>query len=285
MGKVQNVMTQAKAITAIAMAMAGLGLLSAQSSATQLKRVAPDMSEEAPPSRPAPPSVLAILAHPDDEITIAPILSRIARSGGQVAVIFATSGDAGPGLSGLEPGEQLATLREQEASCSAFALGLGEPTFWRLADGTLGHMAHGINSTAKRALPLISAAIAEHKPQVVMTWGPDGGYGHADHRMISAAITQVIARMGPERPDLLYAAFPQAAEGAIPGFDNWATTHPSLLTDRIRYQIADLQATEIAVSCYESQFPKEARESLAGMLHQHVWKGTIHFRSAFFKTP
>ena len=64
-------------------------------------------AEEAQASPPAPgqatrdadaPSILAILAHPDDELTIAPVLARTARSGGDVTLIFATSSEA-PGPS------------------------------------------------------------------------------------------------------------------------------------------------------------------------------------------
>ena len=232
-------------------------------------------------TRPAPPSILAILAHPDDEVTIAPILSKIARTDGVVTLVFATSGNAGPGLSGLEPGERLARRREREGRCAAFALGLEEPTFWQLGDGTLGTMARAPDSPAMRTLSLVEDAIAESKPDVVVTWGPDGGYGHADHRMISALVTQVMARKGPGRPDLLYAAFPQDAEGVLPGFEGWATTHPSLITDRIRYDQADLEATEAALQCYESQFPPAVRDQLVELLHTQVWRGTIQFRSAF----
>ena len=153
------------------------------------------------PARAAPPSVLAILAHPDDEITIAPVLSRIARSGGEVTLIYATSGDAGPGSSGLADPIAIAKLREKEGRCAAFALGLDEPTFWDLGDGELATMAPAPDSAAKRALDKIRTAIAKAQPEVVMTWGPDGGYGHADHRMVSALVTQSVASMGPNRPD------------------------------------------------------------------------------------
>ncbi|MEO0872684.1 MAG: PIG-L family deacetylase, partial [Pseudomonadota bacterium] len=207
------------------------------------------------PARPSPPSVLVILAHPDDEITIAPVLTRIARDGGDVTLIFATSGDAGPVVSGVEPGERLAKRRQREGRCAAFAMGLEEPTFWQLGDGALASMARAPDSTAKRALALTREAIAETKPDVIMTWGPDGGYGHADHRIISAIVTQVVAGTGPLRPDLLYTAFPQLEEGALPQFESWAGTHPSLLSDRIRYRPEDLAPAREALACYESQFP------------------------------
>ena len=227
------------------------------------------------------PSVLAVLAHPDDEITIAPVLARIKREGGEVRLVFAPSGDAGPGSSCLEPGEALAELRANEARCSAFSLGLDEPVFWELGDGTLATMARTEDSAAKQAIGLIAEAIRLHKPSVVMTWGPDGGYGHSDHRMISAAVTQVIAGLGPQRPDLLYAAFPQTEAQDLPEFERWATVHPDLITDRIRYQRSDLDAARDALACYQSQFPAPVREALIPMLHERVWRGAVTFRLAF----
>ena len=245
------------------------------------------------PTQPAtrvagPPSVLAILAHPDDEITMAPILARIAREGGGVTIVFATSGDAGPGVSDMAPGKDLAELRENEARCAAFALGVPEPTFWQYGDGTLASIARGdltenndADNDAGTITARITAIIAETGPHAVMTWGPDGGYGHADHRMISNAVTQAVQSMGDGRPDLLYAAFPKSDDEGLPGFEGWATIHPSLITDRIRYQPADLEATRGAVACYQSQFPDAARAALPDILHSQLWQGTVYFRLAF----
>lgn len=231
------------------------------------------------------PSVLAILSHPDDEIIIAPVLARIARERGEVTLVFATSGDAGPGTSGLAKGAELAELRENEARCSAFALGLEEPIFWQFGDGTLANEARNTQDGMRDMGERIAGLIAVHRPTVVMTWGPDGGYGHADHRMTSSAVTQIVQAMGPQRPDLLYAAFPAAVsedgEVELPGFDGWARTHPSLVTDRIAYEVPDLDAAIAAVGCYESQFDAAARRVLAGTLHQRVWRGNVPFRLAF----
>lgn len=231
--------------------------------------------------------MLAIFAHPDDEITIAPVLSRIARTGGEVTLVFATSGDAGPGVSALEPGPELAALREDEAGCSAFALGLDAPIFWRLGDGTLATMARAPDSAASDLAQRVAALIAIEQPDIVMTWGPDGGYGHADHRMVSNLVTQIVQEMGEGRPDLLYSVLPASAGGEqqqIPGFDGWARIDPSLTTDRLRYELIDLEATRIAVDCHQSQFDATARAYLPEMLHREIWQGSVYFRLAFPRT-
>jgi len=222
------------------------------------------------------------MSHPDDEITIAPILSRFARGGAEITLVFATSGDAGPGLSGLDKGEELAGLREKEARCAAFALGLSEPVFWRLGDGTLSDTPRAPESPFRALVGRIDEAIGQFKPKIVMTWGPDGGYGHGDHRMTSNAAAQVIQGMDREsRPDLLFSAFPAADRSALPQFENWATTHPSAVTDKIAYEPQDLEATRNALQCYKSQFPAEARAGLTDLLHNTAWRGSIWFRLAF----
>ncbi|MFU7529097.1 PIG-L family deacetylase [Qipengyuania sp. ASV99] len=235
------------------------------------------------------PSVLAILAHPDDEITIAPVLARMAREGGEVTVVFGTSGDQGPGVSALEPGAELAALREDEARCAAFAMGLPEPIFWRLGDGALATMARAPDSAAKGMAERITALIALQDPQIVISWGPDGGYGHADHRMVSNVVTEIVQAMGAARPDLLYTAIPAAgadeARPDLPGFEGWATLDPALITDRIRYDLIDLEATRSAVDCYQSQFDETARAVLPDLLDRNLWQGTVYFRLAFPPRP
>ncbi|MBV7258824.1 PIG-L deacetylase family protein [Erythrobacter crassostreae] len=242
---------------------------------------APTQSEAPPTQTSEVPSVLAIFAHPDDEIMFAPVLSRIAREGGEVTLVYATSGDAGPGVSGMEPGDELGDLRQAEAECAAKALKLGSPIFWKLGDGKLSDFARGDQSLGPTLARRIGEVIAEKNPQVIMTWGPDGGYGHSDHRMVSAAATQVVQTLGIERPELLYSVIPDGSRPQIAAFDSWSTVHPSLVTDRIRYMPLDLYNAREAMDCHKSQFGAEAREGLPDLLHNTVWRGTVFFRLAF----
>ncbi|WP_337661310.1 PIG-L family deacetylase [Erythrobacter sp. Alg231-14] len=242
-------------------------------------QLSPPASENS--SSEGPPAILVILAHPDDEITMAPALSRIARHGGEVTVVFATSGDAGPGVSDMDPGQELAQLRENEARCAAFALGLPEPLFWQLGDGALSTMARAPDSAAKALAERVARIVDEVEPDTIMTWGPDGGYGHADHRMVSAIVTEIVQKLDLDRPSLLYTAFPDDGQSGPPGFENWTTIHRSLITDRIRYEETDLNATRSAIDCYESQFGGQARAALPDILHQQLWQGTVYFRLAF----
>ena len=148
------------------------------------------------------------------------------------------------------------------------------------SDGTLNYRPQDQGSKALELVKRIGQMVRQDAPSVVMTWGPDGGYGHGDHRMMSDTVTQVIQGMAPDqRPDLLFAAFPEP-DAPLPGFEDWATTHPSLVSDRIEYTATDLQATREAMACYESQFPPAALAGLPDLLHGMVWHGAVSFRAA-----
>jgi LmbE family N-acetylglucosaminyl deacetylase len=50
------------------------------------------------------------------------------------------------------------------------------------------------------------------RPDVLITWGPDGGYGHPDHRIVSSIVTQLARAGAPGVPQrVFYASLP--AEG------------------------------------------------------------------------
>ncbi len=218
----------------------------------------PSQPDDGEPDAPATtqrnaPSVLAILAQPDDELMIAPVLSRFARNGGEVTVIFVTSADA---------------ELEDEARCAAFALGLTEPEFWQLEDGT---------AMSER----IASLITLHEPRAIMTWSPDGGYGHADHRMVGKVTTQAVQSISTVRPDLLYGVFPTLESEGSPWVERQAVIDPSLITDRIEYEPRDLEAVRVATNCYQSRFDDAARTALPTMLHRDVWAGTVDFQLAF----
>ena len=96
----------------------------------------------------------------------------------------------------------------------------------------------------------LSASFAEQfaLSDLVLTWGPDGGYGHADHRMVSALATQAVQAMpAATRPKLLYVGIPNGTLPPLPQMASWATTDPALLTETIAYTASDLAAATTAL--------------------------------------
>ena len=226
-----------------------------------------------------PQMVLAVFAHPDDELVVAPALAALARQGARVTVIHATDGDQGPGVTDLPRGEQLGQVRKMEAACALDALGVTSRAAFNLGDGQLGVAAHRDGSPARRLADDLASYLGQ--ADLVITWGPDGGYGHADHRMVSAVVTQLVqAIAADDRPTLLYPGIRAGSLPPVPEMQAWAVTDPALLTEKITYSTSDLAATRTAAQCHKSQFDDRQRAGLADMFDQTIWQGAVHFRRA-----
>lgn len=228
----------------------------------------------------APQQVLVVAAHPDDELFMAPAIAALAREGAQVAIYYATPGDAGPGVSGLVPGKELAERRIAEAWCAVEALGASALIGGEAGDGTLGAAAHRSGSAALQVKDELLRQL--EGTDLILSWGPDGGYGHADHRMVSALATQVAQALpAAERPALLYVGIPAGRLPPVPEMAGWATTDPAMLTETIAYTPADLAAAKAAAMCHVTQFDEASREGMMGLFDATMWQGKVHFRPAF----
>ncbi len=149
----------------------------------------------------APLRLLAVLAHPDDEsLGTGGTLARYAREGVDVHLVTATRGDQGRYRGEKDgpshPGPQaLARLREGELRAAAEVLGVRSLEILGYGDGVLD------DAPAHEAVARIAATIRRVRPQVVITFGPDGAYGHPDHIAICQFTTAaIVAAADPERP-------------------------------------------------------------------------------------
>lgn len=229
---------------------------------------------------PAPRRVLVALAHPDDELFMAPAIAALVREGAEVTLAYATQGDVGPGVSGMEKGAALSAVRLGEARCSQQALGAQHLVSFNRGDGRMGIDVQRPGSAANLALGDFAGIIPGF--DLVLSWGPDGGYGHADHRMVSAFVTQTVQGIaGETRPKLLYVGIPAGSLPPVPEMAIWATTDPALLTKTVAYTPADLAAAKAAALCHATQFDEPSRQGMMALFDATMWRGKVHFRPAF----
>lgn len=130
--------------------------------------------------------LLCVLAHPDDEsLALGGTLARYAAEGIETHLVTATRGEHGwMGDEATYPGPRaLGQTRQKELLAAAAVLGLKSVHFLDYEDGQLDQ-ADPVEAVGK-----IAAHIRAIKPQVVMTFGPDGVYGHPDHIAISQMAT------------------------------------------------------------------------------------------------
>jgi LmbE family N-acetylglucosaminyl deacetylase len=150
--------------------------------------------------------VLGVFAHPDDEAFAAGgLLALAAASGAHVIVACATRGEKGV-MQGAASyvGQSIADVRAAELAASCRALGVGEPWLLDLPDGGLA----AIDAAAGQAC---MARVLDHvRPDLVVTLGMDGAYGHTDHLACTAWVRAAVAAIPLQaRPRLLLAAFPR----------------------------------------------------------------------------
>lgn len=151
-------------------------------------------------------TLLAIFAHPDDESTIAPMLHKYVREGARAVVVIATDGRLGVNdFSGLEAGEGLAAIRREEMKCSAEKLGV-ELIHLDFQDQLLcegGYDAWMPHS--QELIRKVHQIVMDIRPDVMVTFGPDGSSNHMDHRLIGATATSVfLSRDWGDKPAHLY---------------------------------------------------------------------------------
>jgi LmbE family N-acetylglucosaminyl deacetylase len=122
-------------------------------------------------------TLLGVWAHPDDEAYLSAglMLEHTAR-GDRVVVVTATLGEHGTADPRRWPPARFAARRQSELRKSLAGLGVHELHLLGFEDGDC----HDRNGTAT-----IARHITEIRPDVIVTFGPDGMTGHPDHRAVS----------------------------------------------------------------------------------------------------
>jgi LmbE family N-acetylglucosaminyl deacetylase len=132
---------------------------------------------------------MCVLAHPDDEsLGTGGALAKSAAEGVATYVVTATRGERGRfGDSKQSPGPEIVgKAREAELRAAAKELGVREVSLLNYLDGALDQ------ADTAEAIEQIVRHLRRVKPQVVITFGPDGAYGHPDHIAISQLTTAAI---------------------------------------------------------------------------------------------
>lgn len=139
--------------------------------------------------------VLAVFAHPDDELGCVGTLARHAERGDAVTLAWTTRGELASQFADT-PAEEVRRIRESHGAHVAGKVG-AEYTFFDMGDSCM---------TGDRNEALALAALyARFKPDAVITWSDDSP--HPDHRMTAkiafdaitlARIPKILAEAGAE---------------------------------------------------------------------------------------
>jgi N-acetyl-1-D-myo-inositol-2-amino-2-deoxy-alpha-D-glucopyranoside deacetylase len=167
--------------------------------------------------------ILFVHAHPDDEaIGTGATMARYAATGAHVTLVTCTLGEEGeihvPAMSGLAAaeGDQLGGYRIAELERACAAMGVTDHRFLggagRFRDsGMMGtpaneHPRAFWNVDLDAAAGLLVDVIREIRPQVIVTYDPNGFYGHPDHiqaHRVAMRAAELAAAEG-RGPDKIY---------------------------------------------------------------------------------
>jgi len=189
-------------------------------------------------------TLLVVLAHPDDEsFPMGGTLAKYAMRGARVELVCATRGEAGiPGKSPVEA----AQIRERELRAAANVLGLAGVRFLGYQDGQLA------TANPDYVLTQLVTLMWETRPDVVITFGPDGISGHPDHIAIHHFTTQAFDRAKLTGARLFYIAPSEATRqgcGVTPS--SKIAGGPVAAIDVNEYLVTKVRAMQ----CHASQNP------------------------------
>lgn len=199
------------------------------------------------------PTLLFVFAHPDDEsMGTGTAVARHTRAGVDVHLVCVTRG--GAGWTGRPAGrrpEELPAIRAEELGRAAAALGMAGHEVWDYPDG-------GVPDCDQSEITgRIADAIRRLRPDVVVGWGPDGGYGHPDHIAVGACTDAAVDGRTPLYHVASDRARAERELGAMRAAGADADALPLVWRERVSIVIpatpAELVMKTAAIRCHQSQ--------------------------------
>jgi LmbE family N-acetylglucosaminyl deacetylase len=228
-------------------------------------------------------SILVVSAHPDDESLFAGgTMAMYAGQGHKVYLLETTRGEGGEaGEPPLTTRENLGALREQEVRNAASALGVCDIFFLPYIDPYME--INGIARPIDVRLEDFAKAIGEYvrtiRPDLVITHGSNGEYGHPQHIYTHQATCLALAGGPPKMALLSWSAWyePPERERILNKDD---------LADIVRDITPWIDAKIKAALCHRTQHAMFLRNSgapgIAKMIRNmlstesfHIWKGPL----------
>ncbi|MBC7263364.1 MAG: PIG-L family deacetylase [Chloroflexi bacterium] len=166
-------------------------------------------------------------------------------------------------------------VRAQELCCACTALGIEPPRLLDYRDGTLAEV------DEEEAVERVLVIVRELRPQVLLTWPPDGLSGHPDHIAVSrwtALAFQRAAALGSAAPTALYhLAVPRSVVQAL-GLSHLHATPDGEIT--LTVDVSPVWEQKLAaIRCHRTQLGGSPILT-APPERQHLFLGTEHFRRA-----
>lgn len=238
-------------ITALAQTGKRLGLIIALVAVTSLGGCAAARRPVAAQGREEARTVLAVVAHPDDENMMGDVLAKLARQGHKVQVIIATDGKTGTRVTSVPAGDVLGALRRRESECACDRLRIPRPIFLAIDALDTRNGVRAYLDGRKELLAALERHLASIEPDALITFGPDGEYGHPEHIVVGAAVTELLLKHGLVDKYPLY--FFASTREQVSDDPDLSYVDNRYLDLRVQYTDEDEQKSLDAARCYVTQ--------------------------------
>jgi LmbE family N-acetylglucosaminyl deacetylase len=207
-------------------------------------------------------TILVVIAHPDDETAFAPVLAKYARLGHTVYLVIGVDGRYGNKAENNNP-DSVALVNKNQAICSCKQLGIKEPIFFDLISLDRKHgQKDGVRAAVESGSKFrdqLKETILDIKPDLIITYGPDGEYGHPEHIIVSGLVTELLLReKWVDTYPLYYFGWTKTLEQGNDGWVRYADDQ--YFTAIIDYTNEDEQKAFESLHCYQRMSKNERQE-------------------------
>ena len=182
--------------------------------------------------------MLGLFAHPDDEVfCVGGTIACAAAAGAETTIVSLTRGDAGQIRdSAVATRRTLGATRVGELEAAAAALGVD------VRSASISATATWRGCRTPTLVDHVHEILQRHTPDVVVTFGDDGGFGHPDHISSSRAVLSARTHLA-HPPRVLHARSP---------------AHDRLLLDLLVDWLTSEERQSVGASGFGSQYALDA---------------------------
>lgn len=208
-------------------------------------------------------NILVFVAHTDDETGFASVLAKFSRIGYNVHLAISVDGRYSTRAENKNP-DSLALANKNQAICSCEKLGISKPIFYDLISLDRKHgQKDGVRAAVESGAQLrekLKETILQIQPDLIITYGPDGEYGHPEHIIAGSIVTELLLReKWVDKYPLYYFGWPKTLEQGNDGWIRYADDQ--YFNVIVNYTDEDEQKAMESLNCYE-RMPKNEREEI-----------------------
>ena len=220
-------------------------------------------------------TILGIFPHPDDENMIGPVLAKYSRLGHNVYIIIATDGKDGTRVTKIPAGDSLGGIRQQETICACEKLKINAPIYLHIDRLDTKFGVRPYLNGRKKAMEELKKYVDKIKPDLLLTFGPDGEYGHSEHIVTGAMVTELLLKEGWVDKYPLY--LPVDIKEDVIDDDDLSYIDKKYINLKVVYSDEDEKKSIEAAKCYVSQFTPEETKELIDLVTKNK-ANTKYFR-------